>query len=428
MGQYAILIVLSAVILGGVVLFNAQQKAQGADDDLTEYHEDRFGREVALVGLKRTERLLAQNADLWDLHTSNNSAAQDTFASPTATTFTKGALTGTYQVTYDSYTAKTASTPELATITALGVYDGKTYTVRATYEQGLTDIGVPPSMRDAIVSDNRLYINGNVKVSGGVHTNNCLDSSGNSFDVFGTGSYTGCEGANDARFTGGVVQQDSIAVPPVTIPAAYDHIEAGSVGWGAQTVILPTQPIDGSYTVNGNGTEANPYVLVIQGDLDINGDVRFRGIGNHPVTGNPMQGHIRIYVDGDFNMNGNSVLSPVPGALPSQGTAVSALDTWRADHLPDGGSIGVYATGDITLTGTITVLASLYANGIVEYKGGGQKMVIGGITTKQTIELKGNSQVYYTDPNSSIIDPGFNYQTPDGIRLAAYREWATRTP
>ena len=428
MGQYAILIVLSALILGGVVLFNAQQKAQGADDDLTEYHEDRFGREVALVGLKRTERLLAQNPDRWDLHTTNNAASQDSFASPTPTTFTKGALTGTYQVTYDGYTPKTASTPELATFTSQGVYEGKTYTVRVTYEQGVTDIGVPPSQREAIVSDNRLYINGNVKVSGGVHTNNCLDSSGNSFDVFGTGSYTGCDGANDGRFTGGVMQQDSISVDPVIIPTTYDHQVSGSVGLGNQTVVLPTQAINGSYTVNGSGTEADPYILVVQGNLDINGDVRLRGIGNHPVTGNPMQGHIRIYVNGDFNMNGNSVLAPVPGTLPSQGTAVSVLDTWRANHMPDGGSIGVYATGDIILTGTITALATLYANGEVQYKGGGQKMVIGGITTKDAIELKGNSQVYYTDPNASIIDPGFNYQTPDGIRLASYREWASQTP
>ena len=425
MGQYAILIVLSAVVLGGVVLYNAQQKVQGADDDLTEYHEDRFGREVALVGLKRTERLLSQNPDLWDLKTTNNAAAQDSFASPTATTFTKGAFTGTYQVTYDSYTAKTATTPELATFTSEGVYDGKTYTIRATFEQGVTDIGVPPTMRDAIVSDNRLYINGNVQVSGGVHTNNCLDSSGNSFNVFGQGTYTGCEGANDARFSGGVSQQDSIAVPPVTMPASWVHEEPAAVGLGAQIVQLPTQPINGSFAFNGSGTASNPYVLVVRGDLDINGDVRLiRGFSG-PT---PLQGHIRIYVDGDFNMNGNSVLAPVTGALPSQGTPVATLDTWRAANLPDGGSIGVYATGNIVLTGTITALATMYANGEVQYKGGGQKMVIGGITTKQTIELKGNSQVYYTDPNSSVIDPGFNYKTPDGIRLASYREWATRTP
>ena len=191
MGQYAILIVLSALILTGVMLFNAQQKAQGADDDLTEYHEDRFGREIALVGLKRTERLLAQNADEWDLHTSNNAAAQDTFASPTATTYSKGGLTGTYQVTYDSYTAKTTTTPELATVTALGTYNGKTYTIRATYEQGETDIGVPPSMRAAIVTDQTLNLQGSNNLWGSTHSNGQTNTTGgNGLQVDGQGTYT----------------------------------------------------------------------------------------------------------------------------------------------------------------------------------------------------------------------------------------------
>lgn len=429
MGQYALLIVISALLLGGIVLFNAQQKAQEADDDLTEYHEDRFSREVALVGLKRTERLLASEPDDWDLYTSDPTAAQAMYGSGT-TTYTKGALTGTYQVTYDGYTAKTGTTPELAYVTATGVYNGQRYIARAVYEQGETDIGVPPSMRESIVSDNRLYINGNVKVSGSVHTNDCLDSNGNSFDVYGQGTYTGCEGANDGRFTGGVAQQDSIYIDPVTMPTTFTHQTpaATAVAFGAQTVQLPvnaiTANVPGFPAMTGKGTAAEPYILVIRGNLDINGDVRL--IRGFDGAGKPLQGHIRIYVNGDFNMNGNSVLAPITGTLPSQGTPIATLDAWRTANMPDGGSIGVYATGNIVLTGTITALAHLYANGNVQYKGGGQKMLMGGITTKQDIELKGNSQVYYTDPNSSVLDPGGDTQTPDGIRLAAYREWSTR--
>lgn len=427
MGQYALLAVLAVMTVGAVVLYTAQRTAQAADDDLTAYHEDRFSRELATVGLKRTERLLSAQPDDW-----GDAGANALYGAP-PTTYTKDNLTGTYEVTFDSYTPKTSTTPEIAHVTARGVYNGETFTIKAVYEQGETDVGLPPQMREAIVSDNRLYLNGNIEISGSVHTNDCLDSSGNSFDVYGTGTYTGCDGANDSRFTGGVQQQDSIYVDPVTIPTSWTHrTPAGAAAsLGNQTTNLTTTgmsatltPGGGStFTVTGAGTAANPYILVVRGNLTVTGDVRLiRGFSGTT----PLQGHIRIYVDGNFEMAGNSKLAPVTGTLPRQQDPVATNLAWRDANLPDGSTIGVYATGDIILTGTMTVIGSLYANGEVQYKGGGQKMVMGGITTKDQIEVKGNSQIVYTEANTSILDPGGNTQTPDGIRLAGYREWAER--
>ena len=453
MGQYALLIVLSALILGGIVLFNAQQKAQAADDDLTEYHEDRFARELALVGLKQAERRLAGDPDDWDLYASNPAQAQARYGAGT-TTYTKGAFTGTYAVKYDGYTAKTGvtptttGTPELAFVTATGVYNGQRYVARAVYEQGETDIGVPPAMRQSIVSNNRLYLNGNIEISGGVHTNNCLDSSGNSFDVYGQGTYTGCDGANDSRFTGGVAEMDSIKIPKVVIPTTFDHQTASpqNASIGAQTVNITTTAISGTLstgggggkgkggqggsssplatTVTGAGTQADPYVLVVQGNLTFGGNVRFlRGTDG---AGNPLQGHIQIYVNGAVTISGNTQIAPVTGTLPDQFSTIAETNTWRETNMPDGGTIGIYATQDITMTGNATVVGHLYTNGTVKYSGGGHRVVIGGITTQNEIEVKGNAQVVYTNPNGSILSPGANYQTPDGIRLAAYREWSTR--
>jgi len=414
-GQYAILIVLSALILTGIVLFNAQQKAQGADDDLTEYHEDRFGREIALVGLKRTERLLAQNADLWDLHTSNNTAAQDTFASPTATTFTKGALTGTYQVTYDSYTAKTGTTPELATITALGTYNGKTYTVRATYEQGETDIGVPPSMRSAIVTDQTLTIQGSPNLWGSTHSNGQTNTVGNGFDVQGSGTYTnGSAPGNPGNFTGGVAYQDSISVPIVSIPpvSGYTHRIDGNQNWGNMTQNFPAAWFGGDA---GYGTQANPYVLYINGNLTIS--------NNKTVE---LLGHVRIYVNGTFKMRANAELKPTTASTLNWNNASDAqISNWVNSNMPNGSTIAVYAN-DIAFQGTPFIAAHLYSKGPVNYGGGGNQLIMGGVTSLGNMSLSGNPKIYYVDTNTSILDPGSIYQTPNGIRLAAYREWATR--
>ena len=437
MGQYALLAVLAVMTIGAVVLFNAQKTAQAADDDLTAYHEDRFSRELALVGLKRTELRLSQNPGTWSLKATDDAAAQSLYGAPT-TTYTKGRLTGTYTVTYDQYVPKTGTTPALAYVTARGVYDGQRFTVKAVYEQGQTDLGLPPQYRQSIVANERLYLNGNVEISGPIHTNDCLDSSGNSFNVYGSGTYTGCEGANDARFSAGLAQSDSIHVPEVVMPNTFDHRTAANtnVSLSTQTTTLTTAGITAAlrtgggngngngggnggtstpttFTVTGHGTQADPYVLVVQGNLTLDGDIR-------------LLGHIRIYSTGSITVAGNTQLAPVTGTLPDQFSTISQTMAWRDANLPNGSTIGLFARGDVTLSGNCTIVAHVYANGEVNYSGGGHRIVLGGITTGSPLEVRGNAQIVYTQANTTVVTPGGNTNTPDGVRLASYREWATR--
>jgi hypothetical protein len=72
------------------------------------------------------------------------------------------------------------------------------------------------------------------------------------------------------------------------------------------------------------------------------------------------------------------------------------------------------------------IAATIYTYGAVNYTGGGHKMVVGGITTHQPLDMRGNVKVYYKEGADSVYDPGIPRQVPEGLRLVAYREWADR--
>ena len=423
MGQYSVIAVVAALIFVAVLLLNARLSAGEADEELSAYQVDRFAREVVLVGLKEAERNLADDTDGWELWTTDQTAAQAQFG--VAATSHGG---GSYAVTIDNMTfGATASDPDRVWLTATGTYDGfnpqtgatgtTTYTVKAAYETGLTDIGVPPGMRDAIVSDELVDVRGNIQISGGIHSNNEIASSGGSFDVHGSGTYTGSESADDSRFSGGIMYSDSVYIPTVAIPpASYHHITSASpAAFTLDPSNDPTGTLQaGWFSVLGKGTEADPYVLYVNGNLEIDGDVR-------------LLGYSRLYVNGTVRVNGNAALSPVTAASPNPNQDVTTAEAWVNANLPNNATmIGIYATGDITLAGTCFVAAHLYTDGAVKYTGGGHKLLIGGITAHDPLDIRGNAKVYYTEASEAIVDPGSNYDVPEGIRLIAYREWAQR--
>lgn len=421
MGQYAVIFVIAAFIFGAVLLFNAQLSAEDANQDLSAYQVDRFARGITLVGLKEAERNLNDATDTWDLWTTDPTAAQALFGVPT--TSHDG---GTYSVAIDSFEFGLLPTdPDIVWLTASGTYDGwdaasgmigtTNYTVKATYETGLTDLGVPPGFRDAIISDMLVDLRGNVQISGGIHSNDELASSGGAFDVHGQGSYTGSSTANEDEFSDGIVYSDSVAIPvvPIPPPSADIHYDTGA----PLDLDVTTDPagllVDGWFSILGHGDEGDAYVLYVDGDLDITGDVR-------------LLGYSRIYVNGAVTMGGNVVLAPVSAAAPDLSQDVLLAQTWVEDYLPNGSMIGIFATGDITISGTAFVVASLYTYGAVKFVGGGNKLIIGGITAFQPLDMRGNSKIYYTEASEEIIDPGINLLVPNGIRLIGYREWAER--
>ena len=432
MGQFAVISVVAALFLGAVLLLNAQLSTEQASDELSAYQTDRLAREAIRVGMKAVERNLNRDIDDWDLWTSDPAGAQARFGVP-ATPYGGG----TYSVAIDSFTFDAAPTvSDKVWVTGVGSYDGWSaalgavgtteYTVKAVYEKGLTDQGVPPSFAEAIVSDKCIDMRGNIQISGGVHANDCLTSSGGSFDVYGTGTYTGSESTNDSRFTGGVAQSDSIYLPTVDIPPDSYTYQATGTPYNLSPATGPadslhlgwnTDPGTGTL-ITGYGTQADPYVLYVNGNLNVTGDVR-------------LVGYTRIYVNGTVDFGGNAKLIPTytpAGSLPNPNQDVThpSIQSWVTNELGEFTKIGIYATGRITLDGTVLVAAHLYSDSNVRYTGGGHKLLIGGVTTWEPMDVRGNAKIFYTTPSRTIEDPGINKLVPEGVRLIAYREWADR--
>ncbi|MDX1419533.1 MAG: hypothetical protein R3181_06150 [Rubricoccaceae bacterium] len=427
MGQLALILTLGALLIGGIVLLNVQHSTDEADETTTAYQVDRFAREAALVGLEQAERRLNADPDGWASFTVNPDSARALFGVPATTV--DGA---TYEVRLDSIIMGSgAADPDQAWLTATGSYDGwdpghdatgtTTFSVVAKYEKGYTDQGVPPAMRHAIVTDLSIDMRGNAYISGSIHTNGSLSASGGAFDVLGNATYTGdADGVSRHQldqFQGGIGYQDSIHIPPVTVPpASLNHQIDGDHELNAGNDPLAAL-VDGWYGVTGFGTEDDPYVLYINGNLTLDGTVRLIGFS-------------RIYVNGTVLVQDNAQLTPTSTATPSTNGTPEAtaplVEAWIENNLPNGSQTALYATGDITVRGTPFIAANLYTNGSVRYVGGGNKVVIGGVTARGDLEINGNPMIFYTDPNASIVDPGMDRDVPEGLRLIAYREWAQR--
>lgn len=430
MGQFALILSISGLLLAGVLLYNGQMRTSEAQSVADEYSVDRLAREAAQVGLRQVVGRLNAEIDQWS---SDLAVAQARFNIPP--TDYQGA---TYRVVIDNMTlGATPADPDRVWATVTASYDswnsgaqavGATdFIINAVYEKGLRDIGVPPGMRNAVQTDEDLDIRGNACVSGGVHANGDLATSGGAFRILGEGTYTTTQSSNHSQyFSGGIAQSDSVYIPLVPIPpAAYTHTITPPTG----TYVLnaSTDPAttlaDGWHGHTGYGVQGDPYVLYINGNLSISGEVR-------------LIGYSAIYVSGSVSIGGNSTLSPVPASagLPEVTSnmtceqKMAAIASWVNQHMPNGSQIGIYAGGNITMGGNTNMVAHLTTNSSFTYTGGGNtnRLVIGGITAQNELEMSGNVMVHYTESSVDIEVPGDDRMVPEGLRLVAYREWAER--
>jgi hypothetical protein len=280
------------------------------------------------------------------------------------------------------------------------------FTVVAKYEKGYTDLGTPPAMRYAVVTNSTLLLQGSTTVSGDVHANGTLDTRGVNFEVLGQGSYTNTLSTDDNdNFGGGIIQQDSIHIDPVVIPTTGVD----------QTITQSTFTLNGTTvsTLTGGGTQADPFVLVIYGNLAVTGNV-------------VLPGHTQIYVTGTIDIGANTRFAALSTtAINANTSSNDEIQAWIDASFPDGITLGLNALGEITFGGTALIAAHMHTNETFDFGGGGNQLVVGGIVAEDDLTLFGNVKVFYTDANVSII-PGGTEDVPDGMRLVAYREWAQR--
>lgn len=480
MGQFSVILTLSAILLGAVLLYNARASTGEASGELGAYQTDRIAREAAQIGLRKAARRLNDRPEEW---TDVLATAQARFNIP-LTTYEMDDITATYQVDVTQMylgDPNNSADPDIVKLTVTGGYDGwnpavesvatTDFVLKATYERGWVDIGVPPERRKVIQTDENLDNQGNGCISGGIHANGTLSASGGAFDVLGSGTYTGgWDGDNLNLYTGGVVKVEPVDIPIEPIPpASYTYAYTppagggggggnggggnggggnGGGGNGLTTFLLSGTndpagllsggwfPLDPAIPVTdaGHGVAGDPYVLYIDGNLEIDGNVR-------------LLGYSQIYVRGTILINDNATLMPVNAPRltdPPYNLSANMLckdrmaivKQWTEDHLdanphPDSVEVrtkmALYAGGNVTVKGTPLIVADIVTNAAFSYSGGGGvgRLLIGGVTSQNDITLNGATMIYYTEADENT-QPRGNRNVPNGLRLVSYREWAQR--
>lgn len=453
MGQLAVITALGAMIIGALILVGTRTRTGEAQAAGDAYTVERLAREAAQVGLEKALRPLTRDVDAWP---ATLAAAQTRYD------LAKTAYgTGFYRVRVNQMThGSTPTTPDRVWLTSTGYHIGwnpRTETsdttrvvVQAVYETAIKDIGVPPSMRQAVQTDDDLRIAGNGCISGATHSNGNTSTSGNTFDVLGPGTYVGSyctgngnncttQGTGSPQYTGGVVRGDSVHIPTVAVPPSGTIHYTAPTGPGNPQAnftlsgttdppypsgnVSPTPAISGGwFGVTGRGTAAQPFVFYVPGNLTISGDVR-------------LIGYTRIYVRGTVTIGGNSTISVTNAALPNVAANMScsermnAIRTWAQANLPGGRStLAIYANGNITMGGNTNVVANLWSNAQFSYSGGGNpnRLIIGGVTAQNNLDLSGNTMIYYTEPDLTVTNPGTSLIGYDGLVLVSYNEYALR--
>ncbi len=441
MGQYAVILAISAILLGGVLLYNARASTRSANDELSAYQTDRIAREASQIALRGVVHRLNDRPDAW---TSVLATAQNRFNIDTTVYAMENSISVTYAArVIEMYLGDStnAADPDRVRLKVKGAFDSwneasqsvepTEFVVDAVYERRWVNVHVPSGFRQAVWSNGDIDLSGTAWVAGDVHSNRNLNSSSGSFEVYGTGTYTGTESAQDNRFTGtpSLAERDSIVAPLVTSPPlSWDSEQPVLPGpsWALSTLNDPTTtlPLGDSLThgwltdaggadVIGKGTATDPYVLFVNGNLSVSGPVR-------------LPGHIRIYVNGTLSIGNDSGLSSTISGRPSLTGTAGDTGTWVDANLPDGVTIGLYVNGNVSIGERSFLAAMLYTNGTITHSGSGPRMIVGGIVSRQPVGIGGSAKVFYKEGADSVYDPRIPDRVPEGVRLVSYREWAER--
>lgn len=405
MGNYALMLVAGAALAAGLFMTSLGSNVQMADRERDLRVTKLLARDAAVAGAHVTMRALAEAENPW--------------MDPTD-----------YEVTDLYWGTSTVNT----VVTNVGSPPGDTVDVIATGTRHYIDRhgfgkdtthtiqmrvvryanpGVPIAFRNAITVDLQLQLFGNMYVgsldptlNGNVHTNGHLTTTGNSFLVEGYGTYTTSEDVKQPdRFQPNndingpdpnVHWADSIKIPDLDLAqlaATATVHETGNLLIDGDTFPYKSfaewAAAIGSPT--GYGTEADPFILLVDGTLTFTNRVELDGFG---IVASLTD--IQIIPNG----TGGGLIGGIFGGTYSE--------------------LGIYTPGFIDIAGNAEIVGYLYAKNYIQFHG--TPSVTGGLVTHDARFNAGG------DPNvvhaTIKIGNGFDIRTRIiGPRIIAYAEW-----
>ncbi|MBT8399398.1 MAG: hypothetical protein KJO98_02885, partial [Rhodothermia bacterium] len=273
--------------------------------------------------------------------------------------------------------------------------------IYAEYERNptATATDVPPFLDYALLSNGGLELAGSPDVelaafadaeNANVHTNGSLKVTGNNVNVSGFGTHTkgassNPSGALETSFSPqeneldrpSVFEVPEIEIPQFSVDAYIDNVVPDMVSG-------PTT-LSGEY--NLGGTKEDPFVWVINGDLDATGGTAFNG-------------YVMFMVEGNINMSGN-----VEGGMAAEGSTESTM--------------AFYASGNINFSGNVEIFGQFFADG--DFRVTGTPTVYGSVTTRGTAQLQGTPNMNYVKASPALAQI-WNDGDPDLYTLVSYHE------
>ncbi len=273
--------------------------------------------------------------------------------------------------------------------------------IYAEYERNptATATDVPPFLDYALLSNGGLELAGSPDVAlaafadaenANVHTNGTLKVTGNNVKVSGFGTHakgasSNPDGALESSFSpveneldrSSVFEVSEIEIPQFSVDAYIDNVVPDMVSG-------PTT-LSGEY--NLGGTREDPYVWVINGDLEATG-------------GTVLNGYVMFMVEGNINMSGN-----VSAGMAAEGSTESTM--------------AFYASGNVNFSGNVDIYGQFFADG--DYKVTGTPTIYGTVTTRGTAQLQGTPNMNYVKASPALAQI-WNNGDPELYTLVSYHE------
>jgi hypothetical protein len=452
MGKMSIILVLSAFLTAGAVLYNTHRTTLQIDEQTYAHTFRSQARSIAKAGLEREMSTVI---------------AQVTATIPpqpwSSFTVTETALDGgSYRITAVRGTCNSITQNQLQTDPILALAGPNQYlevTSTARVRPGGSSIDIlheivacyvkldrsdvrPPALEYAFISNDFFDFRGGISIDtlngeGHIHSNDAMDLSPQ-VRITGHATFTNeGESSRDGATVSSWQWSEGVPMTPFD-PMNYVALaQREGHRYDSNSPSLTNGQIIGPENFNSLspediGTAENPYYWFINGDLILNGNIDIR-----------LPAYTVVVITGDMKIDGNASIT-VSGTSPSQHTTTRA---WAdANTGADGhGKIAFYVNGNymrdgsvnpegptdgVVLGGTGNIVGNIYTNADFTLSGGGQASnIVGSVAALGEVTASGGGQgnrvnrnFWYTSMAQEIVIPGIRIPR-EAIGLVAISEW-----
>jgi len=416
MGYSNVLLTISAIAISAVLIVSMKTSSNAADNELASYQHQLEARESSQSAFELVKRQLYKTANWADI----DSLSIDT------TSF----RSSEFSVESPSYSISVPGDKEDLVFTITGKNGPAEHKIVANYSKKRIPVTeLPAALNYTLLADKDINIRDrsgtygdSLSTNSNVHSNGDMTLDGDltymEVEGFGThsGSFSGSNAYLDPNDTNGGspvnFQAPQIDIPTLDIDAIRSVATAITTG---NVDILGSGEVDMSnfMGVTGYGTEQNPFIWLIEGDVYINAWVKFIG-------------HSIIVSSGTIEIHDCGKVSCTTSFPPESGVALETRN-WTQTNLPNGNQLAMYAKDSFIMSDYAVAVAQIYAENDISFSGAQQNYanVIGSVISKGDVEITNKFQTWYWPMSMNLISPPWETEI-ELVELTDFSEWSSR--